>query len=330
MSATKGTVIVIPGNFASSLDSIWINPIALALGRFANLALPDSGDIEATGLLPGYYSLLQNALCSSGFDVRPFPYDWRQDVDKITPILQDLIVNTEPPIYLIAHSFGAHIARRAIQNLAIQHSPEWVLSNIQSLILMGPANYGTFAAALGLAGATGQLPLFDILPPSPPYVQRTLATFPALYQVLPWDPSKLPSLNDTDHNLRSAGFWRGKIDTDLLYAAIPPGEPAWAARIDTAFFRDHVTIILGDAVKTAGGVTIRTLGGKLAMTVDPQYNMEGDGYVPRVCSLLDERPVAYLASGIGHIHLPIASDVIDAIVDIFNGKVPTSVSRYGQ
>ena len=335
----NGTVFIIPGNLASSLGEvsapnspvrpIWINPIALATGKFADLALPPKlpSQIIATGLLPCYFVHLDTALRSAGYTVNGFAYDWRQDVDTIAPMLRDMLATATPPVHVLSHSLGAHLARRAVQKLAEQRGIDFALSQIASLVLMGPANFGCFSAVLGLAGATNQLPLIDVLPSPPAYVQKTLATFPSLYQVLPFDPSRTPSLADADHNCRSPGWWNGLIDTNLLTQMIPPGGTPWAATIDTSFLRDKTAIVVGDAPQTTGGVLMRLPSNVPTVSVDPQYNMTGDGYVPRACSMLPEGPATYLASGIDHLRLPLAQSVIAAVLDIFAGKAPTTVSR---
>jgi hypothetical protein len=198
------------------------------------------------------------------------------------------------------------------------------LANVKGLALLGPATYGTLAGALGLCAATQQLPFFSLFPSPPAYVQSILKTFTSLYQVLPWDSSKLPSLDDPDHNIKSVGFWRGLIDPELLMASIPPGGIPWAATIDTTFYTPNITVIIGDAAQTAGGVIFRATG----LTVDPSYNVPGDGFVPRACSLMADRPVTYIASETDHLHLPLSAAVISTVVDIFSGKIPTALSRF--
>jgi len=331
---TKGTALLVPGNFGSALADvggtpairpIWLNPLALLAGRFVDLSLPPPAGvtITATGFIPVYCSLLENALRSAGYVVVPFSYDWRQNIDDLAPLLGQTIVASKPPVYLVTHSLGSLVARRALQQLATQRTPEWVLSNVGALVMLGPCTSGTLSAALGLAGATNQLPGFNTLPTPPPYVQKTLATFTSLYQALPFDSSKLPSLDDPDHNVRTAGFWGSqRIDVNKLLAAIPPGGPSWAATIDTAFMAQKSAIILGDAPQTAGGV--RFQGNE--MIVDSY--VPGDGFMAHNCSTLAERPATYLASGVSHLHLTLAKVVIQAVIAIFQGTIPRTVTPY--
>lgn len=328
----QGTVILVPGSFGSVLASsgqvIWPNPIAMAEGKLADLILPAPPGVQITApsLVPAYFTLMELALKAEGYNVVPFPYDFRQNVDAIAPLLQSLIFSSAPPVYLLAHSLGAYVARRALQFLATQQGPEAVLSQVKSLTLLGPSNFGTLSAALAIAGAINELPHLRLLPAAPAYLQKVFSSWPALYQTLPFNPDLVPSLNNADCNVRNAGFWTTPIDANTLYRFIPADHPAWAAKIDTDFMTPKITIILGDAPETAGGVYFQH--GR--MMVDPQYNMPGDGYVPRVCSLLKTRPAAYLASGVDHIALPIAASVIKAVVDIFNGRTPTSLTFYRQ
>jgi hypothetical protein len=332
MNMQQGTVLIVPGSFGSALavngKSVWWNPIALLEGAFEQLTLPPPPGVQvvAQGMLDGYFTLMESALKSEGYNVITFPYDFRINIDAIAPLFQSLIFSSAPPVYILTHSLGATVARRALQFLATQMGPDEVLARVKSLAMLGPANAGTLAAALAIGGAVNELPHLKLLPMVPAYVQTVLSSWPALYQTLPYDPNIIPSLNNADCNIRNAGFWAAPIDANLLYKFIPPDMPSWLAKIDTDFLTPKITIILGDAPETAGGVYYQH--GR--MLVDPQYNLPGDGYVPRASSLLRSRPATYLASGVDHLKLPIAAGVIQAVVNIFNGRTPTSLTLYRQ
>ncbi len=339
----KGFALIVPGNFASTLDDmnqeffrrIWMNSIAMMAGRFRDLRLATYSDaqhehdansnveIQATELLQGYYDTLRLNLMLDGFATVDFPFDWRKDVDNnvVAIELKNLIwrLGQKTPVHIVTHSLGSHVARRALQLLKDDTSEDYVKGIVKHLVLLGPANYGTLIAALGLAVATDQIPFVDVMlanVPTPPYVQSVMKSFTALYQVLPWDPGLLPSLSDPAHDVRSPGFWGSMIDKSRLQRALPAGQPAWAAGIDTAFFKDSTTVIMGDAGprSTAGGVWFEN--GEL--TIDHYYDLPGDRWVPHVCSVLKEGTATYVARGVHHLNLPVDGCVIDSVVSIFN------------
>ena len=190
------TVVIVPGNFASQLanhgQTIWVDLIALLQNKFTELAYPDGPgvSITATAFLPGYYPFMELALELNGYSVIPFPYDWRRDIDEITSLLHDTIAAiNDSSVYIITHSLGAHIARRYLQ------LNQKDLAKISGLIMLGPANHGTLAAAIGLAGATNLFPMMECIPDPPPSIQQVLKTFVSLYQLFPWEPARLPSLS---------------------------------------------------------------------------------------------------------------------------------------
>ena len=344
---SKGFAVIVPGNFASTLDNqkgaffnrIWMNPAALAVGQFRKLRLaryngPDQEQdasskvlIQATDLLNGYYATLRRNLRQNGFATVDFPFDWRKDIDndvvalKLKALIQRL--GGLAPVHIVTHSLGSHVARRAIQLLKDATSENDVKGMVKHLVLLGPANYGTLIAPLGLAAAIHQIPFVDVIlaaVPTPAYLQGVMKSFTALYQVMPWDPSILPSLCDPGHDVRSPGFWGGIIDRRRLERALPAGKPAWAAGICTAFFKDSTTVIMGDAGPrlTAGGVVLNDG----SMTIDHDYDLPGDRWVPHVCSILKEGTATYIARGVHHLGLPVDGCVIDSVINIFDDLTP--------
>jgi pimeloyl-ACP methyl ester carboxylesterase len=343
----KGFAVIVPGNFGSTLDNkkgvfykrIWMNSAALMARQFRKLRLaqyngPDQEHdasskvlIEATELLHGYYDILRRRLKRDGFATVDFPYDWRKDIDndvvalKLKALIRKL--GGHAPVHIVTHSLGSHVARRALQLLKDDTSEGYVKGIVKHLVLLGPANYGTLIAALGLAAAIDEIPFADVVlggVPTPPYLQKVMKSFTALYQVLPWDPAIITSLSDPGHNVCSPGFWGRMIDGRRLERALPAGKPAWAAGICTAFLKGCTTVVLGDAGKrsTAGGVVLKNG----VMTIDHACDLPGDRWVPHVCSILKEGTATYIAPRIHHLGLPLSGCVIDGVIDIFNDKAP--------
>ena len=99
----------------------------------------------------------------------------------------------------------------------------------------------------------------------------------------------------------------------------------WAEKIDTRFFDDRTTIILGGddpnttgPASTVGGIIIDGPG---VMRVDRDFGILGDGTVPHSCAILKGVPT-YIAPEAEHSKLPIYSKVIDAVHAILAGNTP--------
>src|SRR5262245_13025381 len=167
-------VVVVPGFMGSTLSDvtpggfglIWVNPVVafrdrlglLQLGPYADPEKDLDGrvDIQATGVLPFIYDLLRLDLEPRRYSVALFPVDWRKDLEAAAGRLRDrlaeLIAGSSRPIHVIAHSQGALVARRALALLRGDLGEAAVLGRIANLVLLGPANFGSFAAAFALAG----------------------------------------------------------------------------------------------------------------------------------------------------------------------------------
>ena len=92
-----GRVLVLPGIMGSELDSvdakgdadrIWLNYLRLIRGRIGDLELAADGSPALPGLhvrpagvhRKTYLSMILEL--DTRWDVRPFPFDWREDIDK--------------------------------------------------------------------------------------------------------------------------------------------------------------------------------------------------------------------------------------------------------
>ncbi|MBV8309546.1 MAG: alpha/beta fold hydrolase, partial [Planctomycetaceae bacterium] len=165
-------VIIVPGFLGSSLSDIapgglgliWVSPWLYRNNEFGDLTLGaygPNGDVElnpnrrivSSGGLPIVYDLLRLALEVRRYTTLTFGVDWRKDLEVASRALRAQIealagVPRPLPIHLIAHSQGALVARRALQLLG----PTRARDHVKSLVLLGPANFGSFSAAFGLAG----------------------------------------------------------------------------------------------------------------------------------------------------------------------------------
>ena len=146
-----------------------------------------------------------------------------------------------------------------------------------------------------------------------------------VYQLLPWrtEPIANRTMNDKmnrpiDWNrkfakeITSGEFWPNGVDEVRLREFF-----GWADKIETGFFNDRTTIILGDR-PTVGGVK---RSGK-SFVPDPDYETTGDGIMPDALALVPGVTRVYKAAGTEHMMLPATPAVIAAVRDILADRPP--------
>ncbi|QDV37458.1 esterase/lipase family protein [Tautonia plasticadhaerens] len=336
-------VIIVPGFLASSLSDtrrgglglIWVSRGLYGSNRFGALRLGAYDGHEAdlnpdvriisTGGLPLIYDVLRLGLEALRYTTSTFGVDWRKDLEIAARGLRDRIKELGGgskgyPIHLVAHSQGAMVARRALQLLKDDLGQEVVRRIVKHLVLLGPANAGSFSAALAISGDHESLPMLRKLTFEPTGgFSRVFATMSGLYQLMPWDASRLPSLGDPEHAVGRPEFWRGKADFDEARLNKYYG---WARSIDTAFFNDRTSVILGDyegyaGLKTPAGVAFGP-DGHLAVTEE----YAGDGTVPH-CNAVLPGTATYMVAKTDHPMLPTYRNVVQSVRLILNGNDPT-------
>lgn len=328
----NGDVLIVPGFMGSSLRDtapggkglIWIDPLLfigqggsqLAALRLAPLAdTPDDDatagvDISAPGSIPVIYDLLNSVLWANGYNVTVAPFDWRKDLERSATLLADRIRGRlgrpSRPLHVIAHSQGSLVARRAIQLLG----PEQARRLVNSLVLLGPASFGTFSAAFAVAGSHESIGMLSSLGVKMPLdIQGVLASFTGLYQLLPWKAGTVHESFDPKQ-LGGEGFWKVPVDTPRLKKKF-----RWGESLDTDFFADRTAVILGD-LPTCGGVAFDA--NDQLKPVEAQ-TVWGDGTVPDLCAVLPGVK-AFRARGGEHMKLPLDRTVIGAVLSLLKGK----------
>ncbi|HSD27632.1 MAG TPA: CHAT domain-containing protein [Vicinamibacteria bacterium] len=222
-----GRVIVLPGLMGSELDSVgaggganlvWVSYFRLFFGRIADMRLTDAGDsppppptIRPKQLYKKVYLPLLLAL-QARWQTRPFPYDWRVDVDRSAAALADEVRSWAggEPCHLVAHSMGGIVARRFVQKF-----PDvWASMQDPSgegrggrLVMMGTPNRGSYAIPLALSGeekTVRSLAKLDFKHDRASLL-RILNTFVGSYQLLP--SPKLELGGDDHRRLFDAATW---------------------------------------------------------------------------------------------------------------------------
>ena len=326
------SVLMVPGFMGSQLRDegenglIWVDPkiyatpsqlSALRLNPYSP-DVPDSdaiASIREDGALPVIYAGLKYYLESGRCEVRTAAFDWRKNIEESAEILVGAIksfANEHPnrPFFMIAHSQGSLVARRALQLLGKEAARRLV----NRLILLGPASYGTFSAAFAIAGShemIESLTHYGLRWPAD--LDDVLQSMSGLYQMIPW---KSGTIGMNPELMADAGFWQSGVDEKRLGAFFK-----WASSIDTNFFNDRISIVLGDDPKTPSAVAFQN--GKLVATQFAQ----GDGTVPDLCAVVEGVTDLARAEGASHMMLPLNRRVMQTVWRVINANLNVQAMR---
>lgn len=332
LRATRGArVIVVPGFMGSTLSDrtgdnglIWIDPTlavnggqlnALRLKAFQD-GIPERDDtagvtVQASGCVPLTYDLLGWFLWMNGYSVTYAPFDWRKHLDEsarqLESMIRDQYIRSNTPVRLIAHSQGSLVARRALQLLG----PTEALQMVQMLVLLGPATFGTFSAALAISGSHDQIDQFRRWAiGAPADTQAIFQSMTGLYQLVPWNKDLMPGLP----NLGESVFWETGVDKDRLTRFF-----GWSKQIDARFFNDRTRIILGDA-QTVDEVEFQA--GHLVPTA---WTDEGDGTVSDRCAKING-VLTFKAPKATHALMGANYVVCKAVINLLTGATPKFIA----
>ena len=160
-----GRVIVLPGIMGTQLDAvdakgdadrIWLNDLRLIRGRIGDLELTLDGGpakpglhVRPAGLHRKTYLPMLLEL-DTRWHVRPFPFDWREDIVKSADRMASEVeaFGGGDPVHLVAHSMGGLVSRCFIQ----RHRDVWESMNDATgqgrggrLVMLGTPNRGSYA-----------------------------------------------------------------------------------------------------------------------------------------------------------------------------------------
>jgi hypothetical protein len=322
----RGRVIVLHGILGSMLDvvdrrgdadRVWVNLYRLFQGRIEDLELDAEGKPSREGVrvrLAGVHRSTYLALIldlDREWDVRPFDYDWREDIDRSADRLAGEIRASAPaaPAHIVAHSMGGLVARRFAQ----RHPDLWAsmrdAANLEAggrLILLGTPNHGSFAIPLALSGAEKAVRGLERLDFRHDLRQllQILNSFPGSYQML---PSPLIRLGDHHGRLfrpRAWGKW--PVRGQLLERA-----EAFIRELHEAVDPRRFVCIAGTGRETPDRVRIDSPGAFRFQTTT-----DGDGRVPHVLGLLRDVPSFWVDEG--HGDLPRNERVRAALHDLLS------------
>ena len=293
----EGRVIVLPGLMGTQLDSldkkgdrdrIWFNPFRILTGRIAELRLADDGSalpppptVVTDGVYPSAYMPLLLELMER-WQVVPFAYDWRSDVDKSAAALCQVVKSWAKgePVHLVVHSLGGLVARRFIQLFPdvwdTMKDPDGK-GRGGRLVMMGTPNRGSFAISLALSGEEKMvktLAKIDLAHDMPKLL-RILNTFLGSYQTMP--SPKIP-LRDDHVKLFDPASW-GKLP-------IVPGLLAAGRRFQETLHPvltpERLIYVAGYGQPTPAAIRIKAPG-----RFEYDQTFDGDGRVTHTLGLLE-------------------------------------------
>lgn len=302
-------VLILPGVMGSTLarkgllgieDTLWIDPLEIALGRLSELTLSGAPSIyHASGVILFTYLKLKLRLKIAGFDADFFPFDWRQSLTDLGAALgAALRHDAAAEVQLVAHSMGGLVARAALATPAG--------AKVKRLVMLGTPNYGSYAPVQALRGTydvVRNLARLDLKHTPVQLAGDIFGTFPGLHEMLP-APGKCETVNLYDPAAWPAGDPRPRPER---LAAVKPVLDRLAPA-DQRFY-----LIAGVNQQTTVGV--RMQNGDFAY----DFSAEGDGTVPLAFARLDGIPPGqtwYVEEQ--HGSLPNNGKVESAVIDVLS------------
>jgi tetratricopeptide (TPR) repeat protein len=289
----RPVVFLLPGIMGSHLKSgsrrIWADPVELVFGGMRKLRL-ERPDVDTDGLVESHYEKLYQHL-SVQHRVEPFPYDWRDSVDKaahrLAKVLRQELAAHARPVRIIAHSMGGLVSRAMIT----LHPDLWRAMTERGgrLVMLGTPNHGSYDPVLVMTQRHRLMKALALIDKEHDLDQLTgiVRAYAGLLELL---PSKPPG-----QDLLSLPAW------DVLGAFRPAEEALARARelrrrlAETPIDPRHLVYVAGRARKTAASVEIE--GDRIAFL----YTRRGDGTVPWDLGLLEGVDTYYVEAKHGQL-----------------------------
>jgi pimeloyl-ACP methyl ester carboxylesterase len=294
-----GTQLGAPRPAPAPADLLWLDPQDVIGGELTRLRLPEAADLITLGAIPFSYLALQLRLRAAGFAVVMHEYDWRVSLELLaTAFAARLRADPAPGMFVVAHSMGGLIARRALQDPA--------LARVQRLVTLGTPHRGSFGAVQAIRGnypVVRRLAALDRLHDAEQLASRVFSTFPSIHQLLPapglarstdcFDPNNWPrSGPGPDPRLLA--------QARAFVGALPGAEPRCIA---------------------INGTHQRTVTGLRLVDGEFHYHISGagDGTVSLECAQLAGSDTYFIRCE--HSELPRSATVAQAVIDLLRHGV---------
>ncbi len=321
----EGNIVFVPGIMGSNLitidkdgdeDLVWINLFRLAAGQIGRLKLTPDGSREANPKFTVQPSELNKRTYArailwlrASWNVEPFAFDWRKDIDSAADALAAFIRTHLPdqPVNLVAHSMGGLVCRNFIR----RHRDQWDAlrgkegGKAGRLVMLGTPNYGSFAIPQAMTGEDRMVKLLAAadLTHSLSEILAIINSFVGSYQMLP-PPSKLPPAQQKLYRRDSWGS-SPVSDRHLGRALQFHADMERPDAVDP----ERMVYIAGCNQKTPCGLKINEPG-----DFEYQDTPDGDGRVPHSLGILPDVPTYYIDES--HGDLPRNDQVLSAVNEL--------------
>ncbi|HEX6597652.1 MAG TPA: CHAT domain-containing protein, partial [Acidimicrobiales bacterium] len=314
----RDAVVVVPGIMGTHLARpdgtvVWLDPLRLARGHFADMALPgkETAAFTPAGLNRCYLPLVLRL--AKTHDVYVAPYDWRLDIKESACALGrtvETVLDRNPNrVHLVAHSMGGLVARAMVsfeeevwKAMAAANRP----AGSGRLVMLGTPHHGSFSIVLTLLGQETVLKVLAGVDGfnSSEELSAVVATFPGIDQMLPHTTAHCDG--DDHKDLFDAATWgaRSPVSQDLLTKA-----EEFHARLARARDPKRMVCVAGYGNATPYRVTIREPG-RFSLGVSSR----GDGRVAERLARLEGVKTYYTPAS--HGGLPAAKDVLGVLDDL--------------
>lgn len=321
----KGRVILLNGIMGALLDvekrrkvqRVWTNYWRFFSGRLADLELNLNGGparddvlVRAVGLHRKYYLPMLLEL-DREWHVKPFAYDWREDIAKSAHRLAEEVktFGNGEPVHLVGHSMGGLVSRCFISlypELWKSMADPNGLEKGGRLVMLGTPNHGSYAIPLALSGGEKLVKILALLDRKHDLRELLgiLNTFPGSYQML---PSPLVDLPDDHAEL----FKRDKWGSLPIHESLLDKATDFHRSIASVVDPERFTYVAGYDRETPFRIRIGSAG-----RFTYQHTQEGDGRVPHELGLLDGVSTYWVDAT--HGDLARSSDVRQAIHDLLS------------
>jgi hypothetical protein len=306
-------VLILPGIMGSTLGTrrdgrdkvLWFNPVEVALGGLARLALPSTRRIKPLGAWLLTYLRPKLELRAAGFDADFHPYDWRRSVaDAGRELAARIAAERHAQVHLVAHSMGGLVARAALAHVGADR--------IGQVVQLGTPNGGAYATVQALRGSyplVRRLALLDLRHDARDLARKVFTTLPGLAELLP------VAAACEDFDPFQSGDWpRGPHPAAALLKA------ARQARESLPAPDGRFTLIAGVGRDTPTG--LRRRAGRLEF----RRGVDGDGTVPLALAMLTGLRTLYVEED--HGALPGNDRVIRAVLGLLEGSQSTQLATH--
>ena len=335
-SRSTNNVLVVPGFSGSRLavsrdgieQTLWFDLPALSAGGLEQLKLDESPSaattaLRADGLLKRSYGELLLTLAPR-WNVRPFAYDWRLDLegsaDKLARRAAEWF-GRGTPFHIVAFGMGALVARLMIarhEDLWTPHEQTKAHKVPTRLVMVGAPNHGSLIALQMLTGLDTTVRKLAQLDErhSNAAVSNIFGSFPSVYQLLPSLASEEDNawLYETERYLAASASQQLERSAEIHHLLAEAVDP-----------RRMINIAGSGQPTPVAAYRTRDLA-----SVDGyKYSLRGDGCVSHAANALDRDgeavPTYYVDAAHGRLtsHPLILAALDELLIDGRTGVLPT-------